>query len=100
MIDNYAIITIIIRAIAIGLLVVVLKRQIELIKSPTLLRFKILLMTLVAIILFGNVFSILTNLFRQPDGNLYENVRHISMVWNSISALSSGIILNMLYNTK
>lgn len=100
MIDRYARITIIIRMIAVILLTCVLVKQHRTFQTRSLIWLKVLMMSLVLLVLFGNVFSICLNLFRQSDGNLYTNARHISMIWNSLSAVAMGVILLKIYNDK
>ena len=100
MIDPYAQATIIIRTVAVILLTCVLFKQYKTFKTHNLFWLKVLMMSLVCLVLFGNVLSITLNLFRQSDGNLYQDARHISMIWNSLSAVAMGVILLKIYNDK
>lgn len=100
MIDTYAKATIIIRIIAVILLTCVLVKQHRTFKTRNLLWLKVLMMALVSLVLFGNVLSITLNIFRQSDGNLYQNARHVSMIWNALSAVAMGVILNKIYSDK
>lgn len=98
--DWFIVSTILARILAIVLLVAVIIKQKEALKSPDLHWLKMLLTFLVLIILFGNLFTIFLNIFRQSDGNLYVQARRVSMVWNSVSAVCTGVILYKIYTYK
>lgn len=103
MVDNYAKATVFIRVIAIILLLAVLyqqHRELSNRKDSNIHALKWLLLSLVAVIIGGNIISIVVNSFRRPDGNLITTVRHISMVWNAVSAIATGVILNLIYTYK
>ena len=101
MVDNYAKAAVFIRSIALIILITVAKQQHDQLSNKSKVQLiKWLLLALVVVMIFGNVLSILVNLFRQEDGNLLKNARHISTVWNALSVLAAGVLLRWIYNFK
>lgn len=98
MIDNYAWASIICRTIAFAILVKIFIRQLKLLGLNSGERWvKHILIALVVIVIANQSFTIVTNFFRANDGNLMHNVRHLSQVFNAISALASAIGWYLLY---
>lgn len=100
MVDNFSIFSIVLRFMSMVFLLMVLRRQVsEWNKhNGALKRFKILLMALVIVLFVANVFAILVNLFRQADGNLMEDVRHINQIFNGVSSFIISFVLVLLYD--
>lgn len=78
----------------------VLRKQISLwrMNDGALKRFKILLMSEVSLLLIANIFAIWVNSHRQADGNLIEDVRHISQIFNGVSNVGMAICLYLVYD--
>lgn len=101
--DTYAKIAMALRVAAVPSLLWVLHRQYKQIKDPQdpdLKGLKYLLFVCVVLILGGNLFSIMLNFFRQNDGNLMQDARHIGMVFNGVAILSTGVVLSLIYDYK
>lgn len=97
MIDKYALATIVLRSIAVVLLLRVFRRQIILYRYKDDRQFKLIFMALVVIVVLGNLLSITLNIFRTDDGSLLGFARHVSMIWNGLSAISMGVLLTLIY---
>jgi heme A synthase len=101
MIDGYALVSILLRLVAVVLITGVLYRQIRLLRPKSRLQWlKRLLILLVSIMLFNGLFTIMTNFFRQDDGNLKVTIRHISSVLNATSSVCSALILSIIYRKR
>lgn len=102
MIDHYAQLSIILRGVAAIILLNVLMKQLYLymLHSPSLQRYRRYLILTVVILIAANCFSFFANLFRQPDGNLVTNVRHISQVFNSVGTLLVAIFFYLIYTYR
>lgn len=98
MIDSYAWFSIIGRSAALILMLSVFYRQYLLLRVKSDVQgIKYLLMSLVAIVILNHIWTIGTNFYRGEDGNLQTNVRHLSLTFNTISVLASGIGWHILY---
>ena len=98
MIDSYATVAIVLRAFAAIGFVIVLYKQIKLLRPITSLQYlKHLLVLLTGTMLFNAILSIYTNVYRQDDGNLIPNARHVSLIFNAVSGLCAAIILLIIY---
>lgn len=98
MIDNYTWASIVCRTIALLILLKIFVRQLLLWRSPASERWvKNVLIMLVVLIIANQSFTITTNFFRNMDGNLRNNVRHLSQAFNGVSALASAIGWYLLY---
>lgn len=92
MIDNYAWFSIVVRAITLIISLFVLNRILNLTKKVTRDQWiKYVLTILIVIVLFNAGFSLISNFFRQDDGNLRQHIRHMSLVVTSVSGLASSI---------
>lgn len=102
MIDNYAIATLIIRALSCIFLLMVFRCQVQEWRrnDGALKRFKTLLMLTTVSLFFASVASIIFNLFRQQDGNLIEAARHFSQIVNSGAVLVVAISMYLIYNYR
>lgn len=99
MVDSYAWFSIIGLTIALIIMINVFYRQYLLTKTKSNVQsIKYVLMFLVAIILFNHAWSIITNFYRGEDGNLETNVRHLSDLFNTISALATAVGWRILYH--
>lgn len=98
MIDNYAWTSIFLRVVTLTIMVLVGYKQFLLLRTKSDVQgIKYLLMFLVAVILFNQMWSLLINFYRGEDGNLMTNVRHLSMIFNATSGLASAIGWHVLY---
>lgn len=101
MIDNYTKTAIVLRAITTILLAVVLVKQLKLLRPVTKVQWvKVILITIVTIMLSNSVLALALNFFRQEDGNLSPNARHISLVWNAVSGVAAATGYAILYYRK
>lgn len=100
MVDGFSVASIIFRAITIVSLLMVLRKQIRLwgMNDGALKRFKILLMSEVVLLLIANIFAIWVNSHRQADGNLIEDVRHMSQIFNGVSNIGVAVCLYLIYD--
>lgn len=98
MIDAYTWTAIVLRILAaIGILCVIVW-QIHLLKPPVRNQWIRYVMLGLETIMFSNYMqSLLINFWRQPDGNLTENARHFSLIYNALSGLSSVVLTIILY---
>ena len=101
MIDNYAKATILLRAVTTVILLAVFTKQIKLMRPQTKVQWvKVILLTVVAIMLSNAILALTLNFFRNDDGNLSDNARHISQVWNAISGVAAATGYFILYFRK
>jgi len=101
MIDNYTRTAIFLRAVTTVIFAVVLYKQLKLLRPVTAVQWvKYLLIVLVCIMLSNAILSLSLNFFRQEDGNLSQNARHVSLVLNSLSGLTSSLGYAILYYRK
>lgn len=98
MVDNFAVFGIVVRTIAGVILAMVIHLQLKQFKNKTVLQgLKRLLLLSVVTMFVVNAFGILVNLFRATDGNLLEDVRHISTIFNPSATLLIAVSLYMVY---
>jgi len=101
MIDNYTKAAIAMRAITLVVLLVVGYKQVQLMRPVTTIQWvKVIMLLLVAFMLGNAILSLIVNFFRQTDGNLRPNVRHVSLIFNSGVGLASALALAVLYFKK
>lgn len=102
MIDNYTVVSITIRVIAMALLLNVINVQLRLFlsQSDSLKRFRGYLMCTVVLMIAANIFTIASNYYRQSDGSLMEEVRHLSQIFNACSVLAYSVFLYLIYNYR
>ena len=101
MVDNFSIFGIIVRAAAAVILILVIVMQLRLFSTKSQLdNFKKLLLDTSAILLVSNIITIILNFFRQEDGNLLEDARHISIIFSSVSMLLVAIVLYLIYKYR
>lgn len=102
MIDNYTVVSITIRVIAMALLLNVISVQIRLFvsQSDSLKRFRGYLTGTVLLAIAANALTIAANYYRQGDGNLTEDIRHISQIFNACSILATAVFYYLIYNYR
>lgn len=101
MIDNYTRTVIFLRAVTTVIFAIVLYKQLRLLRPVTAVQWvKYLLIVLVCIMLSNAILSLSLNFFRQEDGNLSQNARHVSLVLNAIYGLASSLGYAILYYRK
>lgn len=100
MVDNYAVVSIVVRIMACVFLMMVFRRQIEewSRNKGALKRFKLLLMLAVIVLFISNLTAVGVNFFRQADGNLIEDVRHANQIFNAAAALAISGTMYLIYN--
>jgi len=98
MLDTVAWVTIVIRSIALLVMLNVGHKQFKLLKTKSDVQYiKHLLIFLVLVIIFNHAWSLWANFFRTSDGNLRDDIRHLSMIFNATSGLASAIGWHVLY---
>lgn len=101
MVDNYAIYGIIIRSFALVVLILVVRMQIaQFSQKSELDGLKKLLLATTSLLIAGNLMAIFVNLLRQSDGNLIEEARHVSTIFNSTATLMVAIALYLIYKYR
>lgn len=92
MIDNYAWIAIILRAITLIVASIVIYRIIAIISKRTKDQWiKYILGILITFVVFNAGWSLITNFYRTSDGNLIDAIRHLSLIFSATSGLVSII---------
>lgn len=92
MIDNYAWVAIFIRSITLVIAFFVIRRIWYLTKRRTRDQWiKYIFAFLIAVVTFNACFSLVINAFRESDGNLARDIRHMSLIFTSSSGLASII---------
>lgn len=98
MIDGYSMASIVIRLIGLPIwLAVVYWQVLEIRKGGDGKFVKWTLLSVSAIALSACTLSLVTNLYRQNDGNLFENVRHITMIGNATFFTVMGTAVFLMY---
>lgn len=97
MLDNYSTISGIARILALVPLSVVLIRHIHLMGGETYRKTKLILLFIIFLAMFNNIFTVATNFSRGLDGNLIDSIRHMSQVVNAAAALGTAIGWYILY---
>jgi len=101
MLDNYAIYGIALRSVALVIFILVIKMQLEQFKEKSNIEgLKKLLLATTILLIAGNVTAILVNFLRQSDGNLIEEARHVSTVFNATATLMISIALYLIYKYR
>lgn len=102
MIDNYTVVSITLRVIAMILFINVVSIQIRLFvtQSDALKRFRAYLTGTVLLAIAANTLTIAANYYRQGDGNLAEDIRHISQIFNACSILATAVFYYLIYNYR
>lgn len=90
MIDNYAWAAIVLRVITLFVSVFVVSRIYQLTRKRTRDQWiKYVLAFLISVVIFNASFALVINAFRESDGNLAKNTRHLSLIFTSSSGLAS-----------
>lgn len=101
MIDNYTWISIILRILAEGIFIYIFLQQLIVFRGKSdYKRLQLLLLVALFFLVFGNAFTLGSNLFREPDGNLTETTRQISSVINGVATLGAAVALYLINKFK